>query len=306
MNYKLRIIIKGHILNPIWKTRGERRRIRGEATRRAVDSHLDSYLDFIRRLRPEGEATESGKSEERIFSIWLQGEESAPPIVKACWNSIRTNCTQELVVLDATDIDSWIELPEHIKRKWETGKFRPAHFADICRLALLVKYGGLWADATDFIPHPLPRRLWDADFFVYMSGNVQTGWYAFIQNCFIRSKRGNFLASAWLELIYEYWRREDSAADYFIHQMLFRKLVENNETAAELFRVMPKINQDATHTVWFQYGKCPYDKKMWDALTSAAMFQKTEYKSGMSKTPEAGSFAEHMLHTSSKNPAEEY
>ncbi len=297
MNYKLEIILFGHILNPLWKSHAERRRIRGEVTRRAVDRRLDSYLDFIRDLRPESQPKPCVPETERIFSIWFQGEDAAPELVKACWRSVRKNCPQELVVLDSSNIFQWIDLPEHIVRKWREGGFRPAHFADICRLALLERYGGLWLDATDFVPAPLPDSLWQNDFFVYMSGRTQTGWYSFIQNCFIRAKAGNFLISAWLRLIYEYWSREDKPLDYFIHQLLFKKLVENNDCAAKLFSAMPKIDQDATHTIWFGSGAEEYRKEDWDALTAAAMFQKTEYKSALAKSPQPLSNAWHLIHS---------
>jgi hypothetical protein len=295
MNYKLEIILFGHILNPLWKSHAERRRIRGEVTRRAIDRRLDSYIDFIRDLRTEAEHEPCGP--ERIFSIWFQGEDAAPELVKACWRSVRKNCPQELVVLDSESIFQWIDLPEHIVRKWREGKMRPAHFSDFCRLALLSRYGGLWLDATDYVPSPLPEWLWQSDFFVYMSGSEKTGgWYAFIQNCFIRAKAGNFLASAWFRLICEYWRREDKQVDYLIHQLLFKKLVEHNALASELFSAMPKISQEPTHELWFGAGDGEYRREDWDAICAGAMFQKTEYKSARAISPILGSNAYHLIH----------
>ncbi len=296
MHYKLEIILFGHILNPLWKSRAERRRIRGEVTIRAVCRHLGAYTDFIRTLKPDaGQTAQAGP--DRIFSIWFQGEDAAPEVVKACWRSVRANCPQELVVLDSANIFQWIDLPEHIVKKWREGRMRPAHFSDICRLALLSRYGGLWLDATDYIPAPLPEWLWQSDFFVYMSGSKLQGWYSYVQNCFIRAKAGNFLARAWLRLICEYWAREDKPLDYFIHQMLFKKLVENNGYAAELFSAMPKIDQDPTHTLWFGSGADKYRKEDWDAASAAALFQKTEYKSELAKSPTPGSNVWHLINS---------
>lgn len=297
MDYRLELEIAlfGHLLNPLWKSRAERRRIRGEVTARAVSRHLDAYTDFIRDLKPETQQFPAGP--ERIFSIWLQGEQAAPELVKACWRSVGAHCPQELVVLDSESIFRWIDLPEHIVKKWREGKMRPAHFSDICRLALLSRYGGLWLDATDYIPASLPEWLWESDFFVYMSGSEQTGgWYAFIQNCFIRARAGNFLASAWFRLICEYWRREDRPVDYLIHQLLFKKLVENNALASELFSAMPRIGQEPTHELWFGAGDLEYRREDWDAICAGAMFQKTEYKSSRALSPIPGSNAYHLIH----------
>lgn len=311
MNYKIQIFIHGHLLNPLWKSRMERRRKRGEVTRRAVCRELKPYIGFIGALSPEmpeqdidiqgidtetaGTVTTSRQNVERIFSIWLQGEENAPEIAKACWRSVRKNCPQQLVVLDEESLGKWIELPEHILRKRREGKIKPAHFTDICRLALLVRHGGLWLDATDYIPAPLPASLWESEFFVYTSGSVISGSYAGIQNCFIRARKGNFLAKAWLELIYEYWRREDKPLDYFIHQLLFTMLVEHNAHAAELYANMPKINNDMAHDLWFGHRNEPYSPELWKAVTEKTMFQKTEYRSEPANSPTPGTVAWHLI-----------
>lgn len=297
MDYRAEILIRGHILNPFWKTRLERRRIRGEVTRDAVCRRLEPYLEFMRGLAPENAGvSKEAEGGEKIFSIWLQGEENAPEVVKACWRSVRKNCPQELVVLDGKSIGDWIELPEHIAGKWRDGKMKPAHFTDVCRLALLERHGGLWLDATDYVPAAFPQWLWDCGFFMHTAGTRLPGWYASVQNCFIRSERGNFLTSAWLRLVCEYWRREDRAADYFVHQLLFSMLVENNAEAARRYGEMPKIVQDPTHALWFGHGNSPYDPETWDELASAALFQKTEYKSEMATSPKPGSNAWHLIH----------
>ena len=290
----IREAVCGHLLNPVWHSRMERRHTRGEAGRRAIMWYLGDYLPFVSSLVPD---VQTGRRDSRrIFSLWLQGEASAPEIVKACWRSVRANCTEELVILDERSLGNWITLPEHIMRKWSEGKIKPAHFADICRVELLYRYGGIWLDATDFVPAAFPEWLWDADFFVYMSGNRQKGYYSFIQNCFIRSCSSSFLIRAWRDLIFEYWSREDSAADYFVHQLLFRLLVENNAAAGREFARMPRKDQDATHLLWFDGNAgMPFDDARYREICSGALFQKTEYKSVTAKCPPAGSVARALI-----------
>ena len=227
--------------------------------------------------------------------MWLQGEAAAPEIVKACWRSIRANSSRELVVLDSSSLPDWIELPGHVTDKWRRGLIRPAHFTDICRVALLHRYGGYWMDATDFLPMELPEWMDRQDFFVYMSGERQRGWYSFIQNCFIRGRRGNYLLALWLNAMEVYWEHENSAIDYFVHQLLFRKAVESDPEAGRLFAAMPRIVQDPTHTVWFENASRPFDPELFRTLTSAAAFQKTEYKSSDASSPVPGSFADALM-----------
>ena len=318
------IVLRGHVLNWPWRSRLERRRARGAATRDAVCAYLDRYVtEFLGmpytpaadagQIAPYGSGQQvsdssgqtapgnpiqpvSGDScKERIFSIWLQGERSAPDIVKACWRSIRANSSRELVVLDSGSLGDWIELPEHVTDKWRQGLIKPAHFTDICRVALLYRYGGYWMDATDFLPAELPEWIDDRDFFVYMSGERLRGWYAYIQNCFIRARRGNYLLALWLNAMLVYWSHEDSAIDYFVHQLLFRKAVGSDPRAAELFAAMPKIVQDPTHELWFGNASRPFDPELFRSLTAAAAFQKTEYRSSDAVSPRPGSFADAMM-----------
>ena len=318
------IVLRGHVLNWPWRSRLERRRARGAATRDAVCAYLDRYVpEFLgmpytpaadagqtapygsRQQVPDSSGQTapgnpiqpvSGDScKERIFSIWLQGERSAPDIVKACWRSIRANSSRELVVLDSGSLGDWIELPPHVTDKWRRGLIKPAHFTDICRVALLYRYGGYWMDATDFLPAELPEWIDDRDFFVYMSGERLRGWYAYIQNCFIRARRGNYLLALWLNAMLVYWSHEDSAIDYFVHQLLFMKAVESDPRAAELFAAMPKLVQDPTHELWFGNASKPFDPELFRSLTAVAAFQKTEYRSSDAVSPRPGSFADAMM-----------
>ena len=343
---KAEIVLRGHILNWPWRSRLERRRARGAATRDAVCAYLDRYVSEFLGM-PYTPAADAGQSaavqpaparsgqtvpgspmqlvsdgsvqtttdnlgqaapgspvqqpvpgdsgKERIFSIWLQGEQSAPDIVKACWRSVRANSSRELVVLDSGSLGDWIELPPHVTDKWRRGLIKPAHFTDICRVALLYRYGGYWMDATDFLPAELPEWIDERDFFVYMSGERLRGWYAYIQNCFIRARKGNYLLALWLNAMLVYWSHEDSAIDYFVHQLLFRKAVGSDPRAAELFAAMPKIVQDPTHELWFGNASKPFDPELFRSLTAAAAFQKTEYRSSDAVSPRPGSFADAMM-----------
>lgn len=287
----LRIAVCGHILNWFWSPSAVRRRRRGDATSKAVMKYLQRYVPYVRNIPEDGPAEEEP---ERIFSIWLQGEENAPAIVKACFRSMRKFCRQELVVLDSNNLGDWIELPSYIMDKWKRGCIRPAHFSDICRTELLYRHGGVWMDATGFMTAPVPESIMNEDFFIFMSGDSVSGSYAFVQNCFFRARKGNYLLKAWNTAIRTYWEYENSTVDYFVHQMLFRLAVENNPKAAALFGRMPQISQDPTHALWWNYRDKPFSQEEFDRVTAGSFFQKTEYKSRSASVPVPGSFSDVM------------
>ena len=231
----------------------------------------------------------------RVFTLWLQGTEQAPPLIKACIDSIRRNCGAELVVLDGKTVFDWIDLPDHIVRKWKEGKIKAAHFSDICRVELLYRHGGVWMDATDYLDAPLPEWLWECDFFVYQGGETLKGAYGGIQNCFIRGAKDAYLLKVWREAIFAYWAAENTHVDYFVHQMLFCQAVAANPRATELYGKMPHLGQDPTHVLWYEYADQPYDEARLHAICAEALFQKTSYKCEAAVSPVPGSFADHIL-----------
>ncbi len=286
--------VHGHILNWFWRPRLERRRIREEVKLRAdelyTNRYLHKYIPAIVNVPEDVPANDN--TVERIFTIWLQGEEKAPNIVKACFRTMRHHCSQELIVLDENTIGDWITLPDYIMEKYRDGRISRAHYADICRVELLYRYGGIWLDATAFVTRPVPDEIMKEDFFIYKSGS----WHYFVQNCFIRSRRGNYLIKAWREAMFAYWKGEDGIIDYFAHQKMFRMVVENNPIAAEYYEAMPKVSQDPTHLLWW-HRRCrntPFDRKLYEELTAGAFFQKTEYHSPAAQHPASGSFSEYM------------
>ncbi len=210
---------------------------------------------------------------------------------------MRNHLEQELIVLDEKTLFEWISLPDYVIAKWKSGKMRAAHFSDICRVELLYQHGGVWLDATDYVTAPIPASIMNSDFFVYMAGAKIRGSFSFIQNCFIRARKGDPLLGIWREAILNYWKHEDSVINYFTHQLLFKVAVQENSTACELFSKMPKVEQDPTHALWGEHCMEAYDEGRFRELTSGAFFQKTNYKDKRLKEVPAGSIAEFIINS---------
>ena len=291
---RFRLLLEGHLLNPVWDGEERHRARRCKAFGRIL-------MDFMRKnwLQAAADVPVTpvirNDGEERIFTLWLQGEEQAPDIVKSCFASIRKHCTQPLVILDGKSIFDWITLPETIVEKYRAGKIKPAHFADICRVELLHTYGGYWLDSTCYVSGPIPAWITEHDFFVFMAGEKVHGNYSYIQNCFIRARKGSYLLEAWRAMILDYWLHEDRRVDYFQHQVMFRTLVTYNATAAELFGEMTQLDQYPTHLYLYEYKDLPYDEKvLLKAAEEGFFYQKTSYRDLEDIVP--GSFADHLVH----------
>lgn len=288
---KLKLVLFCHILNPLWYSREKRRKVRTDYLAREADRYFQRYLYAVKGIK-ETEAVKNDRNE-KIFSIWLQGEENAPDLVKSCFRSIRKHCKQELVVLDENTLFDYIKLPDEIMEKRKQGLIKNAHFADICRVELLYQYGGIWLDATAFVTEPIPQYIIDSDFFMFLYNPDWGFGYSFVQNCFIRARKGAYLLAAWRAMILEYWKRENHELDYFMHQLLFKTLVMHDERGKKYFEKMPHVLQDGTHALWWGYKDKPFDKKVFQTLTKNAFFQKTTFRNVDNVIP--GSFADKII-----------
>ena len=128
------IVIRGHVLVPLWWSRERRREKRCQVLTSAIPNYFKRYLPAAAAIL-ERKVIKDDK-DEKIWTLWLQGEDKAPPLVKACFKSIRKHCKQELIVLDENTIWDYITLPKEIVEKRKAGKIKHAHFADICRVEL--------------------------------------------------------------------------------------------------------------------------------------------------------------------------
>lgn len=286
------IVLRAHVLNWFWRDRAKRRAVRCAVLTDAIPKYFRRYVPAAAAI-PERKVVKDDKNE-KIFTLWLQGEDNAPPLVKACFRSIRRHCKQELVVLDENTIFDYITLPPEIMAKRRAGKIAHAHFADICRVELLYEHGGFWIDSTAFVTAPIPDWIVNQDFFVFMAGNVGSP-YSFIQNCFIRARKGAYLLDAWRAMILDYWMHENREFDYFMHQLLFKSLVLNEPRAKKYFEKMQHVDQDPTHALWWAYGAKQFNQEIFDKVTSGAFFQKTTYNSPWVKKITPGTFADEMV-----------
>ncbi len=291
---KLFVIIFGFILNPHWCSKEKRAKHRQSILEKSSILYLMSYARYVRSISvikpPEKEC------KERAFSIWFQGEKEAPPLIRACFASMRKHLQMELIVLDDKTIFDWISLPDFIMKKWKKGEIGAAHFSDICRIELLYRYGGVWMDATDYITADIPKEIMECDFFMYMTGNVGYS-YSFIQNCFIRATQGNPLLGIWRDAIHNYWRHMYKSIDYFVHHLMFRLIVHENQEAKLLFDKMPKLNQDDTHTLWYKYKDTAFDEEIFSDLKQKSFLHKTSFKDTSATNPVENSFAAHIIET---------
>lgn len=188
-----------------------------------------------------------------VWICWLQGMENAPQVVRECYQSIQYWIhDKKIVVITADNFDEYVSFPEYIVEKWKKGIISNTHFSDLLRLELLIRYGGLWLDATTMMTGPLPEYITESDFFVYHNGWMDMEMID-IGNWLIYSKKNYCkLLIDTRDLLYKYWKNYNYSRNYFIFHMFFRMACNRNP---DLWEKVPYFNQLDNHLLMRELNK---------------------------------------------------
>jgi hypothetical protein len=138
-----------------------------------------------------------------IWTLWYQGLERAPSLVRRCvasWPAHNPGWTVE--VLDGTSINRFVGVEGALgtNRPWVTCQA----LSDIVRVGLLHERGGVWVDATCFCCRPLDD---------WLPAAARRGFLAFrdpgpdrpVATWFLAASAGSPVAAAWRRRVHDYW-----------------------------------------------------------------------------------------------------
>lgn len=81
----------------------------------------------------------SDKYSNKIWQLWLQGEENMPAIVKKCHETVKKYHNDDVVLLTKDNLKNYIQLPNYIEEKYARGIITHVNYSDMVRLMLLAK-----------------------------------------------------------------------------------------------------------------------------------------------------------------------
>ena len=220
---------------------------------------------------------ESGAAPGRIWVLWLSGLDEAPEVVKMCFRSLEDNLPgREIVLLTQENYRDYVSFPAHIEEKYKKGMISRTHLSDLMRLALLIRYGGTWVDATVFCTGgDIPDYMLESELFLFqdlkpgLDGHSQR-----ISSWFITARPRNPLLKLTRALLYEYWRTHDKLADYYLFHDFFEIAIETYPD--EWDRVIPFSNAPPHILLLRLFDPC--DGKVFDAVRAMTPFHKLTYK----------------------------
>lgn len=218
----------------------------------------------------------------RVWVFWWQGIENAPVIVRRCYQSIKDNLNEwEVVLITEANYFYYVSFPEHIMQKFNKGLITLTHFSDLLRLELLIKYGGLWLDATVLCTSRIiPQSITNSDLFVYQTQKPGADGHPTIMSSWcIYAKTNNLILMATRKLLYEYWEKNTTMDDYFLLHQFFSLACEHFPEEAK--KIPPFCNTIPHILLLHLFDE--YDENYWNDLQKLTCFHKLSYKIDIEK-----------------------
>ena len=230
----------------------------------------------------------------QVWFCWLQGLENAPVIVKRCYESLTKNLgNKSITILDKDNMFDYISLPNYIVEKWKKGIIGQAHFSDLVRLELLKKYGGYWIDTTVFctdasITKDIDKQPLFMYSFYYFGFNPEI---METNNWFIHSTTNANILCLTQKMLYEYWKNNNRAVNYFIFHLFMTIACEfyDKEYAA-----MPIVSQANAHILATYIGE-QYNQSKYEMLKKCTGFHKLSTRFSVQETNKKDTFYDYLI-----------
>lgn len=213
----------------------------------------------------------------KVWICWFQGIDQAPALVQKCYQSVKENMADKDVVLLTTEnMFDYIQFPPFIVEKWKAGIITHTHMTDLMRLELLIRYGGLWLDATVFCSDSsIPSYFYQSDLFMYQCLKPGRDGHAnYISSWLMSAKTNSKVLMAVRDLCYAYWKENNSMWDYFLlHDFIAIVLDRFQEDARA---IVPRDNATPHILLLRLFDK--FDEETWNTIKAQTQFHKLTYK----------------------------
>jgi hypothetical protein len=235
-----------------------------------------------------------------IWTCWLQGYNNAPPIVKACIDSMRKYAGgYEVIVLTEETISDYVSMPDNILNKYRAGVMSKAQFSDLLRTLLLINYGGVWLDSTVLLTQPIPQTFLSQSIFMFQSSILHND----IQPCsswFIIAQKNNLILQKVFEILNSYWLNNKKLINYFIFHVTVQLIITYDDEAKCLWHKMLYKNNSDPHflqKILFD----DFDPNIKDHVWNFLFAHKLTYKFNDSKlTERPGTYYRYIVETAEK------
>ena len=174
------------------------------------------------------DSSPAGQLNRVVWILWLQGFENAPEVVRFCLHTWKArNPTWQVVELTDGNLADYID-PDSLS-VLRSLTIERQKFANLIRLYLISRHGGVWTDASNYCCRPLddwlPRHM-ASGFFAFRNpgpGRILSNW-------FLSAVKGNVLTS----LVFEQHR------DFFVKNRFAMRTAADRARARRLSYILDR------------------------------------------------------------------
>lgn len=224
---------------------------------------ISAGSDFGEHVAVEDRATKSAPLPRNIYTLWLQGIEAAPDLVRLNFDRwARMNPGYRLEILDRKGVGDLLQdFPLGVDR------LTPQALSDVVRARLLSTRGGIWVDASVLPTSPLddwlPSLITSSGFFAFEKPGPDRP----LSTWFLAATTNNMMMSKWYRAVERFWSVERSPYGaipdnpamavetwpdrfpYFWFHYLFQALVDRDPEFAAAWAACRKRSADAPHAL---------------------------------------------------------
>lgn len=214
-----------------------------------VYRYLDKYMTAPQSV-PAYDPNSTVKNNRTVWTLWLQGIERRPALVKKCMDSVESNLPEgyDYIILTEENLKDYISLPDYIFCKYKEGFITKTHLSDLIRVELLSVYGGCWIDATVFCSEPIRPYMLSGNLFFFQD-SIMVKLTLKMSSWWIYSVKDNPMIKRTRDILYEYWKSEYEIKHYYLLHIAMSKLFDEEEYAGML-RNMPYFSSSSAHVLW--------------------------------------------------------
>lgn len=194
-------------------------------------------LDFLKKeyaelLNKYAAASDSDKIDDGpapIWVFWLQGKDQMPELIRMCFESKMLHSgNHPVILLDQENIQDYVSFPEVVWSEVKEGKLKVQHLADMIRVQLIRKYGGVWLDASIYCHKDIPESIFALPIYSLKGKHMpqfvsENRWTTFL----IGGHRGNVLCSFLDDFFLTWVQSGKPFIDYFMFDCAIALAYEN-------------------------------------------------------------------------------
>lgn len=226
------------------------------------------------------------QSKNIVWVMWWQID-SIPILISKNIERLKNHDAYETIVINKSNISSYLDIPEFILREVQNSNISFAHFSDFIRMSLLYEYGGIWIDSTVLVANDHWEYLLNKEFVTIKSSNTQFGhkfvsqgrWTIYV----IGGQAGQKMFKFVRDCLYFYMVNKIKFPDYFLSDYLL-DIAETTNIGNFSEKIDSLTENNQNHDCLDQLMSEPFSSALYASLTYDTSFFKLSHKKNYLKS----------------------